>query len=143
MPQPPDGLVDHVDAEMLRLMNLARAERGIAPLQPHPALLAAAKGHVQDMAGHNRLSHYGLDYPTTWAERCAATGYPGSDLSTIDENVGEGAKDAAQMISDYRQSTGHWRAIMDPTSVHAASAMATSHNGVNFWCTDFGRSKGV
>jgi len=27
MPQPPDGLVDHIDTDMLRLMNLARAER--------------------------------------------------------------------------------------------------------------------
>ncbi len=138
---PPDGLIDHIDAEMLRLMNLARAERGVAPLVHHPALLVAAKSHAIDMAGHNRLSHYGLADRSTWADRCAEAGYPDADLTTIGENVGEGAVDSAMMIRDYKQSPGHWRAIMDPTSVHAASAMATASNGLNYWCTDFGKTR--
>jgi uncharacterized protein YkwD len=138
---PPDGLIDTVDAEMLRLMNLARAERGVAPLLPHLSLLVAARSHAIDMAGHNRLSHYGLADHSTWAERCDEAGYPGASLITINENVGKGAMDAETMISDYRKSPGHWRQIVDPENVHAASAMSVGSDGLNYWCTDFGKSK--
>ena len=127
-----------VNEDMLVLMNKVRADAGIAPLKQHPALLYAAIAHAQDMADHNKLSHYGLAEHSTWADRCAAAGYPGASLMTIGENVGGGQTSAEMLMSDYRQSPGHWAAIMNPKAEHTGSSAATGTGGWTYWCTDFG-----
>ena len=130
--------VSHVNEDMLDLMNKARASRNIAPLLSHTALVHSAVAHSQDMANYNKLSHYGLAVYSTWADRCLAAGYPDASLMNIGENVGGGQTSAVQLIGDYRQSPGHWAAIMNPEFQHTGSAAATGSGGWCYWTTDFG-----
>lgn len=139
----PGGLVAEmapadVDAALLKLMNQARAQRNVAPLKQHPALLRAATAHAQDQADHNQISHYGLRDGSTWADRCRAAGYKGADLTTIGENVAAGQTSPEMAMSDWMQSPGHRDAILNPRFVHAASAVAVGSRGWSYWCTDFG-----
>lgn len=70
-------------AEILRLLNAARAERGLLPLRVDPRLTAAAYAHSVDMANRGRMGHDGSD-GSMWDERARRHGYP---LSLVGENV--------------------------------------------------------
>lgn len=132
--------ISHVNDDMLKLINAARAERNLNPLACHPSLILAASNHAHDMADHNTLDHYGLVDHSTWSDRCRSAGYPGASLSTIGENIGGGQVSAEQLMGDYRNSPGHWAAIMNPQAIHCGSAAATGTKGWTYWCTDFGWS---
>ncbi len=47
-----------LEAEMLRLVNKERAQRGIAPLKADPKLTAVARKHSVDMLARGYFSHY-------------------------------------------------------------------------------------
>lgn len=47
-----------VEAELLRLANLERQQRGIAPLQPDAQATAAARAHTRLMATHGGIAHF-------------------------------------------------------------------------------------
>lgn len=132
----PDSFATHT--RLLDLYNEARGREGISPLESHPALICAAEGHSEDMAYHNHLSHYGLSRPTTWADRCLEAGYPDASLLNIGENVAAGQTSPEMVISDYRQSPGHWRTLMDPRWRYVGSASRQGSRGWIYWTSDFG-----
>lgn len=127
-----------VNRRLLDLYNSVRTGAGLGELEPHEALVAAAEEHTTDMAAHNHLSHYGIGDRSTWAQRAMRHGYPGASLLTVNENVAAGQRDPMQVVDDYRQSVGHWRAIMNPRAIHVGSAAAIGPRGYPFWCSDFG-----
>lgn len=68
--------------ELANLINSARAEAGLSPLNVHAALTAAAQGHSIDMACHGLISHSGSDGSSP-SQRVAAAGYAASRSSEI------------------------------------------------------------
>jgi len=76
---PPDGAVceyrtdPEFETEVLVLINKARQEHGLDPLQLVAPLSAAARGHSADMACHDFVEHYGYD-GSTWQKRIKAQG---------------------------------------------------------------------
>jgi uncharacterized protein YkwD len=68
--------------ELANLINNARAEAGLSPLNVNAALTAAAQGHSIDMACHGLISHSGSDGSTP-SQRVAAAGYAASRSSEI------------------------------------------------------------
>jgi uncharacterized protein YkwD len=140
-PQPPApdvGPSEDAGAEVIRLVNLARAAAGVAPLISHPALVKAAEGHARDQARHDTLTHYGIDGLHTWADRCLAAGYPGASLDTIRENGASGQTTPEQVVWDWHQSPGHRAAMLDPRMRHAGAAKAHHPGGVDYWTLDLG-----
>ena len=61
-------------SEVLALINAARANDNLAPLNPDVRLSAAAQAHSEDMGCHNFASHTGSDGSSIQA-RLAASGY--------------------------------------------------------------------
>jgi uncharacterized protein YkwD len=68
--------------EIANLINQARSEAGLTPLNINPQLTAAAQGHSIDMACHGLLSHSGSDGSSP-SQRVAAAGYAASRSSEI------------------------------------------------------------
>ena len=68
--------------EIANLINNARAQAGLAPLNVNAQLTAAALGHSIDMACHGLISHTGSDGSSPY-ERIVAAGYSPSLSSEI------------------------------------------------------------
>lgn len=63
-----------VEAQVLELINQARAAGGVGALSLNPALTTAARVHSTDMACNDFVSHSGSD-GSNWADRITAQGY--------------------------------------------------------------------
>ncbi len=96
-------------AEIIGLINAARAEAQLPALSFNGALSAAALAHSLDMGCNNFLDHRGSD--GSWiGDRIAAAGYVTYNYTEI---IAIGSpRDAMQQ---WRNSPGHWNAILDPT----------------------------
>ncbi|HEU4407024.1 MAG TPA: CAP domain-containing protein [Polyangiaceae bacterium] len=79
-----------------------------APLEPHPALHAAARGHSQDMATQDYFDHTSRD-GRTMVTRVRAAGYGGG---AIGENIAAGRATAEAVVDQWVQSPGHCSNLM-------------------------------
>ncbi len=61
-------------AAVVRLLNAARAEHGLAPLRHDPRLTRAAARHSRDMVAHRYFAHESRD-GARFSTRIAATGF--------------------------------------------------------------------
>jgi uncharacterized protein YkwD len=77
----PQQNIDYI-AQILALLNNARAEAKLAPLNISGQLSAAAQGHSEDMACNNFVGHSGSDGSSISA-RVAASGYAPSASEEI------------------------------------------------------------
>lgn len=135
------------EAELVRLHNEARGELGIAPLCVQGQLMAAARGHSEDMLSR---SFYGHDTPegTEPPERVLAVGY---EYRLTAENIQmrgvpygkltEGEMEEA--FTDWMQSPGHRRNILNPALQEVGIGVATGSYGADLRTTglytvDFG-----
>jgi len=73
-----------VDAQVLALINQARANQGLNPLVSQGQLAAAALAHSTDMACNNIVSHVGSD-GSLWYNRVEAQGY--ANYNSSRENI--------------------------------------------------------
>jgi uncharacterized protein YkwD len=64
-----------LEAQMLELVNQERAQAGLAPLRPDPALIELARAHSADMLAHAYLAHVSLD-GSDLADRMHSAGIP-------------------------------------------------------------------
>ena len=90
----------------------------------------AANGHARDMVQKNYFDHLSPEGGTP-AERVSNSGYKGSFIS---ENLGRGYLHADQVITAWKNSLSHCRAMMDAKSKEAGVGMAQ-----NYWVVTFGR----
>jgi uncharacterized protein YkwD len=109
--QAPKGAFDDRDysktrlnvADAQQLINTYRASKGLKPLRLNDKLAEAAKEHSQDLAQHDRISHYGSDGSDPLV-RVQRTGYP---VHLAAENVGTGQASLAEVIKGWQDSPGH------------------------------------
>ena len=73
-----------VDAQVLALINQARVNQGLNPLESQDQLAAAALAHSIDMACNNNVSHVGSD-GSLWYNRVEAQGY--ANYNSSRENI--------------------------------------------------------
>jgi uncharacterized protein YkwD len=90
-------------AVALALVNDYRKKKGLKPLALNARLSAAAYAHSQDLARHDRISHYGSDGTDPWA-RVTRTGYPAKLAA---ENVGTGQLTIQEVFVGWRKSPDH------------------------------------
>jgi len=98
------------EREVIRLTNLERTSRGLAPLREHPVLTAAARAHNDDMARNDFFSHTGSDGSQPW-DRARAHGY---NFSTFGENIAYGYMTPEQVVRGWMASEGHRQNILTP-----------------------------
>jgi uncharacterized protein YkwD len=90
-------------ASAQNLINEYRQRKGLKPLTINAKLTAAAYEHSQDLAKHDRISHYGSDGTDPWA-RVTRTGYPARLAA---ENVGTGQLSIQEVFDGWRKSPDH------------------------------------
>lgn len=84
-------------------INVYRAQKGLKPVTLNPKLSDAARGHSEDMAKSDRISHFGSDGSDAW-DRVQRTGYPARLAA---ENVATGQRSLNEVLTGWQQSSKH------------------------------------
>ena len=126
----------NVASDVVRYTNDARARNGLPPLAANAKLMEAARIHASQMARFQRADHTisGAQYPTLQS-RLVAVGY---NYSNVAENVAWNQRDAASVINDWMNSSGHRANILEPNLREIGAAMARSSKGEPYWIQVFG-----
>jgi uncharacterized protein YkwD len=99
------------EQQVIDLTNQERAKQGLAPLKMDSRLNDSAEKHSQDMAAQNYFSHQGKNGSQPW-DRMEDSGY--GNFARAAENIALGQTSAQQVVSDWMNSPGHRRNILDP-----------------------------
>ncbi len=126
-----------MERQILKLINLERTMRKIAPLKRSDLLTQAARRHSTDMATNDFFEHVSSD-KSDYRARIDATCYA---WSTIGENIGGGYKgDAAKMVEGWMRSPPHRASILNPDYSEAGVGYATNAHSTfrHYWTVNFG-----
>jgi uncharacterized protein YkwD len=122
-------------AEVLRLVNLARAGAGCGPVRPEIRLARAATLHSRDMARRDYFSHTSLDGRTPW-NRIGAQGYTQGSA----ENIAAGQVTPAEVMTAWLNSPGHRANILNCTNRSLGVGIGRGGTYGIYWTQNFGRS---
>ena len=91
-------------------LNAFRRDAGLQQLQPNQALANAAQAHAADMNRGTYFSHVSRN-GATFADRARAAG---CDLRAGAENIAQGQRTEAQVLSSWLNSPGHRANMAQP-----------------------------
>lgn len=140
VPEPPPPTVvagenaSFVD-RVVRLINAARQQEGLAPLSPAASLMEAAQRQAQAVAETSRLSHTAPD-GSTIVGRVQAAGYGG--WSALGEVCAAGEANPEAVVADWLSSPEHRARLLDPAFREIGAGYYYS-NGSSFehwWVVD-------
>mgnify|MGYP005840421387 CR=1 FL=1 len=120
------AIIDHTNAE--------RKKARLPPLQPNPALFAAARAHTSNMARQDKLAHE-LDGKAP-ADRAQAAGYR---YSLVGENVAMGQSGPAEVVEGWMNSPGHRANILKPEFTEIGIGIGRNSDGRPYYTQVFGR----
>ena len=125
-----------IEAEVLRLINVERANVGLSALYLDLGLDAAAEAHSLDMATTPCFQHDSCN-GGSWAARVQAS-YTAQ--STIGEIIAGGFQTPADVVAGWMNSPGHKANILNSSFKVAGLAYAPSTVGTyrTYWTVDFG-----
>jgi uncharacterized protein YkwD len=112
-------------------INAERAEEGLPPLQPHPALADAARGHSQEMA---KMGYFAHESPTKGRERFVDR-IRNAGITAIGagaENIAMGTyrgDPAAGIVKSWMDSEGHRANIVGERYVYTGVGVAVGGSG--------------
>lgn len=114
------GSLSEREFNLLRHVNILRAERGLEPLALRADLSQAARAFAKRLASESFFDHVAPDGegPTDRADRV------GYDWRRLGETLAAGQRTAAAAAESWRDSPGHAKIIFDPEHRHV---------GVGFW----------
>jgi len=127
--------------EMLGLVNVLRANNGIAPVVLNVELNQAAYDHSDDMARNNYFSHTGLN-GSTFSQRAIAAGYMGSPRG---ENIAAGNYSVMNTFNQWVNSSGHLNNMLN-SNVNEMGIGHAAFNGstyTHYWTQIFGYGSDV
>ncbi|MBN3930912.1 CAP domain-containing protein [Streptomyces verrucosisporus] len=120
------------EAEVLRLVNLERAEAGCRPVTADPELARLAEDFSRDMAAREFFSHTGPDGETPW-DRAEAAGID----NLGGENIARGQADAQAVMDAWMDSPGHRANILN-CDYRTLGVGAHFAEGGPWWTQNFG-----
>jgi uncharacterized protein YkwD len=129
--------------EMLTLINLQRAQKGIAPLKLCGALNKAAQDYAEYMARQNFISHKGKDGSTVDL-RITRAGYEwrkGLNGGYIGENIAAGQPSVTAVMKSWISSSEHFKNLMNRNFVDVGFGRAFAKNAdyPTYWVQNFGK----
>lgn len=139
---PPEGFVfdTELEAGFLELVNEARREEGLPPLEARPALRAAARFHSLDMAYNVFFGHQGPDGRDSddriaALDRTALADFSAENVATVSKSSGRMDPDFAlkRLHRNLMDSPGHRENILHPKATHVAFGVVRTKGGV--WVT--------
>jgi hypothetical protein len=125
------------DAELLRLTNAERSQRGLSALTLNSQLGQAAQNHAADMAQQNYFSHTGQN-GSSMGDRIKATGY---SYAYAGENIAAGQQTPAAVLNSWMNSQGHRENILNPnfTEIGFGYSHSTQSDYGHYWVQVFGK----
>ncbi|GII90805.1 CAP domain-containing protein [Sinosporangium siamense] len=123
-----------LEAEVVRLTNIKRRERGCGPLRIDRRLVKSARLHSAEMAAYNMFSHESPDGASPW-DRMEKAGYRNGGA----ENIGRGYTNAREAVQGWMESANHRRNILNCRLVAIGVGVAYGFGGL-WWTQDFGYS---
>jgi len=137
---------DVMRVRMLDLINTARATarscgttnyEAALPLIWDTQLFEAATAHSQDMAQHNFFDHTGSDGSNV-GDRATSAGY---NWQRVGENIAAGQTNAENVVTDWIESPGHCRNLMNSnfTDVSVTCVEDSGGDYVRYWTQVFGK----
>jgi uncharacterized protein YkwD len=122
---------------MLQEVNRLRAEAGVPALRACFRLTRSATSYAATMANRNHYGHIGPDGSDVW-QRAAAAGYRGSVTA---ENIGAGQRSVGEVMTDWRESESHYRALIDPAYTHIGFGYLAAFHArhATYWVQHLGR----
>jgi uncharacterized protein YkwD len=122
---------DQTDAVVARV-NEERESAGCSPVRVSRELTSAARGHSQDQADHEEMSHTGSDGSSA-GERITRAGYAWSRMG---ENVAMGTTSSARVMEMWMESSGHRKNILNCAFQHIGIAQVDG-----YWTQVFARPR--
>jgi uncharacterized protein YkwD len=122
--------------QMLSLVNAERRKAGCTAVRLDARLTTAAAKHSADMAANNYFSHTSRN-GASFVTRTKAAGYP----TPRSENIAAGNATAQATFTQWMNSPGHRKNILDCTAKDMGVAVATNPRSTyrSYWTQDFGR----
>lgn len=109
-PPPPTECATPIEAAVIELANMARADVGAGPLSCDEDMARTARLHSQDMCDQGYFSHTGLDGRSPF-DRMRDQGV---SYRTAGENIARGQRTAEAVHTAWMNSDGHRRNILNP-----------------------------
>ena len=126
------GGVNEFELEVVRLVNIERAEHGVSPLTIDPKLMMAARFKAQSMADQDYMSHTGV-YGAPW-ELMRVFGVKPRSAA---ENVARGQSTPEAVVRAWMNSDGHRRNILSERYHVIGVGAYANENGRLFWAQMF------
>lgn len=122
--EPPDAgaALTYEERDLLDAINAERAAGGLAPVSVDDRLLCAARRHALDVGGSGTCGHVGSDGSWPW-DRAVACGFPQPEWTVNEIAAGPGFTDGADAVWGWRQSSGHYAALMHPSATTVGVAV--------------------
>lgn len=119
---------------VIDLTNAERKAAGLKPLTADPKLMAAARGHAENMAKLEMLEHTLND--KTHADRAKDAGY---EFGWLGENIAWNQENAKEVLGSWMNSSGHKANILKDEATEIGVAVAKSKKGERYWVQVFGK----
>ncbi len=123
---------------MLRVVNQARAQRGLKPLSDCRSLARAARVHSAEMRDRDRVGH-DSSAGTSLLERACGAGFGRACRSgeSVAETVAAGQQDASRVLAAWLASPRHRRIVLDPDLTLAGAGYARGGRLDRYWTVIF------
>jgi uncharacterized protein YkwD len=99
------------ELDLLNALNKARADNGLPAVAADAQLTCAARMHATDYSGG--CDHTGSDGSWPW-DRAKQCGFPQSTYTVNEICAGPGFTSGSEAVWGWKQSSGHWSAIIHP-----------------------------
>jgi uncharacterized protein (TIGR03437 family) len=129
--------LDANEQEFLKLINDYRTTNGVTALKVSISLTNASRWKSNDMGAKNYFGHNDLDGRDPF-QRMIAFGY--NYNTWLGENIAAGFSDASSTFTQWKNSPGHDRNMLDPNFkvVGIGRTVYPGTRYINYWTTDFG-----
>lgn len=108
--QPATARLNSKMQRIVELVNIRRAEAGIAAVAVDPVLMSCAQQYSETVAAMGKLSHTSPDGSTP-GQRLRRCGY---NWRNFGENLAAGYADADQLVAAWMASPSHRKIILNP-----------------------------
>lgn len=125
-----DSSVTAYEAEVIRLVNVARAQNGLAALSTNWELSRVARYKSQDMADKHYFSHTSPTYGTPFEMMKAF----GLTYRTAGENIAYGQRTPQEVVTAWMNSSGHRANILNASYTQIGVGYVASGN---YWTQMF------
>jgi len=122
-----------IETEVIRLVNVQRANAGLMMLTQNWQLSRVARYKSQDMIDKNYFSHQSPTYGSPFVMMESF----GMHFSSAGENIAMGQNSAAAVMNAWMNSPGHRANILSASYSQIGVGLAKDKNGRYFWTQMF------